>query len=342
MFQYFQKFLDSYNQDGYKYNKINENNHILIRFNLDDVTFDDVNKGLSNVTIKSINGSKYHSQDSQIIKRFFSNNFLSYHHYKIYNNVKLSLSYFSFQNNIWIYVLKRLDDPIVVDIDKVINICNIFITLGYISHVQIFILPYKYNKIAYKNVRYFSKFNVNSGMSSHMSNEIHLYRNEEFYKVLIHELLHLSKFDISGCKENGIVNPSGIINVVRPSEGYIETIATILNLVLMSKNIDISNLLNVELNFSLTQSYKVYTLLSMGYEDYSNIYQYIIYKSYMLMNINNFMKFVQKYEKIDTDEKYELYIKLFVKDHKDIIKYFNDIGDQIDSLRFTFFSIDMS
>jgi len=61
-----------------------------------------------------------------------------------------------------------------------------------------------------------------------------------------------------------------------------------------------------------------------------------------LMNINNFMKFVQKYEKIDTDEKYELYIKLFVKDHKDIIKYFNDVGDQIDSLRFTFFSIDMS
>ena len=142
--------------------------------------------------------------------------------------------------------------------------------------------------------------NTNSGFTYVNRNEIFIFRKEEFPKVIIHELTHhdtnihsdyiasnnkrklMSHFNLDS-RSNFILN-----------EAIIELWATISHLSFISKeyNINFSELLEKELEYSLYKSYQLLSLRSSNnpYYDKANIYSYIILKTIFLYHFLEFKK----------------------------------------------------
>lgn len=142
--------------------------------------------------------------------------------------------------------------------------------------------------------------NTNSGFTYVNRNEIFIFRKEEFPKVIIHELTHhdtnihtdyinadnkrklLAHFNLDP-RSNFILN-----------EAIIELWATISHLSFVSKeyDIDFSELLEKELEYSLYKSHQLLHLKSPNnpYHDQANIYSYIIFKTIFFYHFLEFKK----------------------------------------------------
>jgi len=167
--------------------------------------------------------------------------------------------------------------------------------------------------------------NANTGFTTtcNTNSEIHIYRDEEWFKVLLHETFHNLGLDFVGI-ENKKINQC-IYNIfpIKTEEKYFETYcemwAEIINIMfisfLSSKNRKMENLikktkdmLKIEREFSLFQSIKILNFYGMTYEDlYENsksaiharmykykentpVFSYYILKSIMMFFIDEYIE----------------------------------------------------
>jgi hypothetical protein len=184
-----------------------------------------------------------------------------------------------------------------------------------------------------------SSDNVNSG-STFTGSNINIWRCEEIYKVLIHELIHFYRLDFDS--HNNMLDTyfNKLYNIVGKNyinEAITETLANIINLCLVSyyNKTNINNLLNTEILFSLFQSYKLFDYVgynnhidwSIQFKQNTSVFSYYIIKCALLYNIVDFIKlfedniyFISQTNKsADTIEK-EL-IELITKSIDKIIKF---------------------
>lgn len=164
-------------------------------------------------------------------------------------------------------------------------------------------------------------YNINTGMTLHKSNngEILIYRKEEWYKVLIHEMIHLLGFDNAlfyDKYEKQIIRLFQFkkINRINYNEAYVECLAEIIHILLLSiiqvKNMNDykkvytifmkklhgeieyskSNILKImnHMNIDITNNQHLHTSFSNYYEN-TNIMSYYFIKSYLYHDIEKFV-----------------------------------------------------
>jgi hypothetical protein len=166
----------------------------------------------------------------------------------------------------------------------------------------------------------FKPIYINSG-SSYRGKYINMWRKEEFYKVLIHELIHFLEIDIKFIQDSKKIedylrtkiNLTGYCN---PSEIYTESLAVILNTIYICsklKYINFNKMLNKEVRFSLLQVIKLLEMTKSNPDKIkisqtTDICSYFIFKTVLLLDIDNFIKFVRP--NLDFDSRPEEFIKL--------------------------------
>ena len=148
--------------------------------------------------------------------------------------------------------------------------------------------------------------------------EIFLYRNEEWFKVLAHELMHslcldFSGLDIKNLKDNFLklfkVNSSYEI-----SESYAEFWATVINVLFLSYDItssyksfkeNVAMMLDIEKIFSLYQVTKILKYMKIDsyenlidrsrlYEEKTNVFAYYIVKTMLMFNHVDFLNWCDR------------------------------------------------
>lgn len=144
--------------------------------------------------------------------------------------------------------------------------------------------------------------------------EIFIFREEEWFKVFIHETFHNLGFDFSSLNikiaQKKLLKHFIIESKFELYETYNETWATFINLIFVSyfskKINNFENLLNSEIIFSLYQCYKIFQHYNLSYDDLfqnkkqhfiedTNIFCYYVLKSIMIFYINDFLKWCNDY-----------------------------------------------
>jgi hypothetical protein len=166
--------------------------------------------------------------------------------------------------------------------------------------------------------------NINSGVTVFKYNEAlpiitTVYRSEEMYKVIIHELIHNFKYDFGFLDLN--IKVSDFINISRdtkltPNESYTEIVALIINTITESYNFNQTGnydlfkiMLEYEIQFNLFQCARI--LLFYGFKNIddffqkydnlnrfkqnTNVFSYFFIKSALLMNFSEVLNFLERY-----------------------------------------------
>ena len=194
--------------------------------------------------------------------------------------------------------------------------------------------------------------NINSGSTN--LQEIYIFREEEILKVIIHELIHYSKYDLQNSKylndlmlkKIKYLDNKAYLNI---NESYTESIAIILYIFYLTirKNnkFDINffkNSLDIELKWSLLQLSKIlcysynFTNLNEIYNN-NNIYQvtdifsYYIIKTALLYDYDCYFNFLNKHTNnlnfIESKDNYISYYNFIIKALNN--KNFNNIVNNI-------------
>ena len=178
------------------------------------------------------------------------------------------------------------------------------------------------------------RINVNTAFTTSCSeeSEIHIYRSEEFFKVLIHETMHNLGLDFSSMNEQ-ITTPKIKelfpikSNDLRIYESYCEMWAEIINVIFYvyftsnintKNNIDkimkkIEDCLYYESQWSIYQCSKILHFYNLKYEDMydkspsvsvlrnerykegeTHVLAYYIIKSFLMFNVNEFLEWCKK------------------------------------------------
>lgn len=236
--------------------------------------------------------------------------------FTIINWIELQCNYCTelYWDNIKIFIL---DNSIIPD-----NICNHIIKI-----VKWLIKISKKSKPKIKIFIYLSDFKkelgdgnaignieMNSGVSF-THHWIQIFRKEELYKVLIHELIHYLELDVniqgycSNCSNNIHVHDSS--QPILINEGYVEAISLYLYCVYCGreKNIDPWLLLLNEEKYTIYQINKIfkyhliddisYFATKNTFVQNTNVIPYFILKYLFLINIRHFLKYF--YDKHKTE-----------------------------------------
>lgn len=231
-----------------------------------------------------------------------------------YKNDYLELIIYSIDEQNMIELNLKLISKIVLCVKKLMN-SNKYVRLILFTGKQKKIMPH--NNI-------FTESNVNTGMTYNHEN-IFIWRYEEIYKVIIHELLHL--FGADNVNNDLFISLNDLFNKCfningfdYVSESYIESIAVIIHSVIYSieLNVDINYILSYEL---LYQKFIAIKILNKSYIKNNKIIinqttsvasyyliKYLILKNYdkfinVLLKSNNFVMnnhFVDLFEQIIT------------------------------------------
>lgn len=242
-----------------------------------------------------------------IFRENLNNNiFCGYTSYKYFQNIKnnyleisssiSSLKYHIIYNNkhdrlIISNLIESYKTSIIInDIFKINKNFEIYILL---SDNKRF-LPHQHNE-------FIEAENINGGFTSKSSENIFITREEEFSKVIMHEILHHSYIDNDNWKTSDIDRLKKHFkiahkNVIYPNEAVIELYATILKLYFISLRygIPFQLLYENELNYTTMLYLKIMKkqeYMNEWYE-YTNSYCYIIFKTILFKNydmlIDNF------------------------------------------------------
>ncbi len=226
-------------------------------------------------------------------------------HYKIDEIInyidKVNSTFIYEYNNIKciVYYCKNKDK---IDFDKIKEV----IKRGYIisnksKKIIIHLLLTSAKKKFEKNKILTAK-NTNSGFTYVNRNDIFIFRKEEFAKVIIHELMHHDKLihndDFTNANKKELLNHFGISEdtILILNEAIIEFWATLIHLAFVSCKYKINylNLYEYELNYSLYKTYQILKLKEKNKDkiwcDKCNIYAYIVFKTILLKNINEFLQ----------------------------------------------------
>lgn len=161
------------------------------------------------------------------------------------------------------------------------------------------IFDIKYGNRTFPKKNKFIKFeNINGGYTSINSNEIFIVRHEEYPKVILHEIIHHNPLIHSDkWKKKNIIKLKKHFNIdsktdLEPNEAIVEFWATIMHLYFISieNNLNIKKLLKDEIKYSLFKSNQLLNHLDGKWNEETNAYCYIIFKTIMLYNLKDFMK----------------------------------------------------
>jgi hypothetical protein len=156
---------------------------------------------------------------------------------------------------------------------------------------------------------------VNSGLASFGDNKILIYRNEEYSKLLIHELIHLYRIDFSVVNIDFLPELLDINNDTKtiPNESITEILAVIINSIIVSiefskkKNTKLAtDLINYEIAFNLFQCSKILNHFGYNYatdffksnngnsifEQTTSVVSYFFIKTACLFNTPKLLKFL--------------------------------------------------
>ena len=162
-----------------------------------------------------------------------------------------------------------------------------------LKQINILYYPLKDKKFIPKKGEPIDVGNVNSGYCYINSNEtetnIVIYRQEEFHKVLLHELIHLYDiipFDIN--YDNYINTKYKLTNHINTNEALVELNALIFNCIIIHKltNSNLDDLLSKEVYWCKYLSNKLKKHLNPWKEN-SNAFAYYILKYELFKNIYN-------------------------------------------------------
>ena len=175
--------------------------------------------------------------------------------------------------------------------------------------IDIFLTPFR-RMLPKKADDIIGPMNINGGYTyggCRNTNEITIYREEEWFKVLIHELFHnldldFSTMDIDKLREK-MFDIFGIESEYNIYETYCETWARILNVAIVSfmnsTNINkkeflskFNILIKKEQIFSLIQGNKIYKKIrnSNNYRENTNVLCYYVLTAALMNNYSEFMK----------------------------------------------------
>ena len=184
--------------------------------------------------------------------------------------------------------------------------------------IYIIFAPYKRFYDLKKNI---GPDHINGGFTIVNDGKIFVFRSEEYAKVMIHEIVHHCKaihsdifhgHDIIALKQAFNISEK---TVLIPNEAVVELWAAIFYCHLLSYEyyVPVHKLLEIELNFGITQSHKMIKKQNgKKWEETSNAFCYVIFKTILLGNLKKFLK--------DVTYPYNSgYVTRFLIDNKDSI-----------------------
>jgi hypothetical protein len=250
----------------------------------------------------------------------YDNNFVSYDTVQHAESENLIYKIYEGNNSeIHIYSISEDKFPDIDIISKIISFMRKLFNKNTKLNLTIFYGQQK--KYITSHDKYICSDNVNSGASV-MGVQIVIWREEEFYKVLIHELVHY--FDVDFYINDAIYSKINNIfqkkfkidtnSIDRVNESYTEALATVIHSVIYSqiKNLDFNRILSYELLFEKFQIAKIFN----HHKKFGGIYQktsafsYYIIKHMLLANYDELFNFWHKYGFFIKNNEYE-YIKLY-------------------------------
>lgn len=234
---------------------------------------------------------------------------------------ELTYDYYS-NDNIDIHVYREKNENI--DIEHTMKIINLMrkITKS-TKKLNLIILLSNQKKYYFEGKKIVKVENMNSGFS--FDNIVCVFRKEELYKVLIHELIHCFDFDF--CHNDSTEIEHILYSVINiggndvVNEAYTEMMTLIINSVIKSIEYEMTfdQIINYEIIFTHFQIAKIINFYDgKEYDDLFNIKikqntsmsSYIIVKGMLLNNLEHFLNYCDKlYSKHENH--YERYINLY-------------------------------
>jgi hypothetical protein len=295
---------------------------------------------------------------------------------KLYNNPFIPISiHYEFEKNkiyyvhaaeknikIKIYSINDIDNtnkqP---NINKICDIIKFILTIANKKNMNVDLTIYYSNQkktIDYtKNSLDFE--NINSG-STYVEINITIFREEELYKVLVHEMIHYVLFDYNRSdliftKIDNILRKNIKINGKdMNNESYTETLAIILNCVINSVilNKSFNNMINTERKFSIFQTSKILEFYNLNnfeqlftnhknhiiFNQTTSVCSYFIIKTFNILLLDDFFKYINengftiKKNNITTNNYEKFYLRvinLFKNNNNKTQKFKNMINDLI-------------
>lgn len=254
----------------------------------------------------------------------YNNNFVSLdiQYYSELNDIfykNIKYNYNNLELNINLYTIDEIHIP---NIQLIINISILMYELSKLYNGKVNKLPIlnlfcglQKKIINNMNNKLFPE-NVNSG-STLYAEFINIWRFEEIYKVLIHEIIHFYGFDFyiydsgSNIIEKYVQNKFCVHGDDRTNESYTETLAIIIHSIIISKltNINLIQIINNEIKFSIFQVNKILLFFNIdniklildqnkchkNIIQYTSVVSYYFIKLFNLLNIYDFLEFINKY-----------------------------------------------
>jgi hypothetical protein len=223
-----------------------------------------------------------------------------------------------------VYSLNKEDDLLL----KIANLLSFVYCLDRvdIQYLSIDIYLVDQNKTIRDSTEKFTRNEINSGYCiTGKTPHIVIYRKEEIFKVLIHELIHAFQYDSYEDNPKIIKHYQNKYNIssekINSNEAYTEIWSNIINCYLISKNIGRNRynlfliLIAMEKEFSYFQAEKVIYITKLNYDDKkqaidinsdTNVLSYFIIRAELYKGLNKFLKFCKNhnrnYIKIENDE----------------------------------------
>jgi hypothetical protein len=202
---------------------------------------------------------------------------------------------------------------IVVDMFKwltmIVDMGSLHANCGQTTSIYCYLTPFK-KELPVKRGEILSYDNANSAVTRpcFSSNEICIFREEELFKVFIHETFHAFNLDFSlDMKDNHVKQMKQLFNIKSEFniyETYAETWAEIMNIIFLSGDLGVANkMLQAEVAFSLHQMNKVLAYMGLDYSDLinadgiqkykeeTNVFCYYVLKALILFYWSDFIEF---------------------------------------------------
>jgi hypothetical protein len=249
---------------------------------------------------------------------------------------------------------------IVVDMFKwlamIVDMGRLATNCGKTTTVYCYLTPFKKELPTSRDV-ILSYDNANSAVTTSCSdsNEICIFREEEMFKVFIHETFHAFNLDFSlQMKEQHVKQMKQLYNIkseFKIFETYAETWAEIINILFLSGDVGtVNKMLQAEVAFSLHQMNKVLSYMGLDYSDLinssgihkykeeTNVFCYYVLKTVCLFHWSDFIDFCSgslKYERDVSD--FIVFIREKYKDARFINNAYLDLSKKSTrTMRMTF------
>lgn len=283
------------------------NNHITnfyLKLKNIDVNNFDINFVEDSYKKNNIEKSKY---IPETIFRFINNN------KSIKTSLNIMIDKCNYTINLYFFEKDRDIIKIYKNIFKIITFLSMFkknIHKNTNYQIDIYFTNFK-KEIDFRN-NIIDSFNVNTGLTTSYYNnfsKITIYRQEEWFKVLIHELIHAFNFDF---RENydafkELKKYYDIDSDFNLNESYVEFWARLINVIYFCeiKSINREKFDNnfkkyfkKEILHSIDSGLKILSLISIhndNYKENSNVFAYYIITSLLIINYKNFINWCYSY-----------------------------------------------